>query len=435
MVLINSVTQWYGSLPGRSRLSISQELKASIPMAMLFGVMGNAYGGLAGHKALGMSDGMVALLQSMNQAGFIATGIGTSFLFKYSKSKSLGVIFVLVALVLLSISLLPEMWLTAYIFILQIYIIQTLLAFTGSVRSSIWRKNYPQEHRARIVVIIYLVLTTITSLSMSFYSYLMDKGCSYRLIYLICAGSSLLTAWFIAKVRVNGERYDIIQYRQETTGQSKKTLLFAGLKILKEDKRFRRYMDCQMINGICCLSIEAAMVVVIARIVDASADISHKWFMSGTLLAALPQLVCAFSSILWARYYDRNDIFTSRAMSAVVWSAGRLILVWGLYVQSIPIIMFSRVITGVGMGLGQLAWRLGHMSFAPADKDGIYMGTHQMMAGIRGMAAPFIGIYLLQFSWSGPNGAWITLVSAFGMLWSAWSFLKMRDDFNDLSKK
>ncbi|MBN2842377.1 MAG: MFS transporter [Sedimentisphaerales bacterium] len=434
MTLIKSVLQWYKSLPGRARLSINQELKASIPMAMVFGAMGNAYAGLAGHKALNMSDGMVALLQSMNQAGFVATGIGSAFLFKYRRSKSLSAIFILIACILASIYFVPHNLYAGHIFIVQVFLIQTLLAFSGSVRAAIWRKNYPEAHRAKLLVTSYLILTSMTSLSLSLYSFLMDKGVSFRLIYLLCAGAAFVTAWWLGKIRVSGEKLDLIQYNDQARLQSSLAKFFSGFKVLKDDSRFRRFMAWQMLNGVCCLSIEAGLVIVLARLFESRADITHKWLWSGTALAALPQLVCAFSSVVWARYYDKNDIFTSRAVSAILWSSSRVILAWGLFVESIPIIMFSRVATGVSMGLGQLAWRLGHMTFAPAEKDGLYMSAHQMLAGIRGMAAPFIGIYLLQFSWAGHNGAWLTLASAVGMTFSAWGFMKMRKEYSDLAK-
>ncbi len=404
-------------------------------MAILLGVMGNSFVGLVGHKALGMSDNMVAVLQAMSMAGFIVTGIGTSYLFKYSKPRSLRLIFSIVSVLLTSVFFLPYIPYSEYVFILQIFLIQTALAFGGSLRSAIWRKNYPDEHRAKMLVMIYLTITMISSIAVMVFSSCLDMGVSFNYIYLFCAVMAIATAWGIGLIRVSGEKRDIVSYRAGLSGQSSAGQFFTGVKVLKDDARFRRFLSWQMLNGLCCLSIEAALVIILTRIIDGRADITNKWLVGGTTLAALPQFVCALSSTLWARYFDRKDIFIIRAIAAGSWSSSRLVLAVGLFTGNLYIIVLSRVVTGVSMGLGQLAWRLGHMTFAPPEKDGLYMGAHQMLTGIRGMAAPFIGIYLLKYDWVGPNATWLVLLSAAGMAASGLAFLKMRKDYSDLVRK
>lgn len=422
-------------MPKRSQLGFTRELRASIPMAVVFGVMGNAFVGLVGYKALGMDKNMVAILQSVNMAGFVATGIGTSHLFKFSKPRILRALFIIVSLLLISIYFTPLSRFPDTLFICQVFLIQTMFAFANSVRSSIWRRNYPDLHRGRLVVAIYLSITSISSLSVMLFSYMMDHGVQFRHIYLGCALAALLTAWGMGQIKVHREKNDLVRYRIDLKSQSNAAQLFSGLKVLKDDPRFSRFMFWQFVNGLSCLSIEAALVLILTGIIENRSDIQNKWLISGTALAALPQIVSAGSSVLWAKYFDSKDIFTVRAIAAGAWSASRLILAFGLATDSISIIMFSRVVTGVSMGLGQIAWRLGHMTFAPPEKDGLYMGTHLMLTGIRGMMAPFVGIFLLKYSWTGPHGIWLIVLSAFGMSLSGAAFLKMKKDYPDLVKK
>ena len=404
-------------------------------MAVVLGVMGNAFVGLVGHKALDMDDSMVAVLQSVNMAGFIATGIGTSHLFKFSKPKIMRALFSIVSLLLISIFFTPLSASPAILFICQVFLIQTMLAFSGSVRSSIWRRNYPDLHRGRLVVAIYLSITTISSLSVMLFSYMMDHGISFKFIYLGCALAALLTAWGMGMIRVSGEKRDLAKYHIDLKTQSNSAQLFTGLKVLKDDPRFRRFMSWQFLNGISCLSVEAALVLILTKLIEGRADIDNKWLITGTTLAALPQIVSAISSAMWAKYFDSKDIFTVRTIAATSWSVSRIVLALGLATENIPLIMFSRVITGVSMGLGQLAWRLGHMTFAPPEKDGLYMGAHLMLTGIRGMMAPFVGIFLLNSGLFGHNGVWLVVLSAAGMQASGLAFIKMKKDYPDLLKK
>lgn len=414
---------------------MTREFRASIAMSIVFGVMSNAFVGLVGHRALGMSDDMVAVLQSMSMAGFIVTGVGASYLFRYSKPQLLRVMFFLVSGLLASVFFLPYFRYPAVIFIIQIFLIQSLLAFSNSVRSSVWRMNYPENHRAKLLVIIYLTITAMSSISIMVFSSLMDKGVSYRYIFMLCSIAAVFAGVGLGLIRVSGEKRDIKRYREDMTISGGIGNFFIGVKVLKEDTRFRRFMSWQMLNGLCCLSIEAALVIIITRIIDERDGLTHRWLLGGTALVALPQMVCAISSALWARSFDRKDIFWSRAIAAVSWSLSRVVLAIGLYTGNLYIIMISRVVTGVSMGLGQLAWRLGHMTFATPEKDGLYMGAHQMLTGIRGMAAPFVGIYLLKYSWAGPNGTWLVLLSAVGMSLSALAFLKMRREYSDLVRR
>ena len=99
---------------------------------------------------------------------------------------------------------------------------------------------------------------------------------------------------------------------------------------------------------------------------------------------------------IWARYFDRHSIFVMRTISGLTWALARLVLIIALWQGSIALVLISRVVSGIAMGGGQLAWRLGHMDFAPKDQDSLYMGTHVSLTGIRGMLAPFVGIWLYK---------------------------------------
>ena len=423
------IIKWYNSLPRRSRLSLSREFRACLPMAVVYGVMSNSFVGLVGRKALGMSDINVAILQSLNLAGYVLTGIGSSYLLKYSKPVILRTIFIIVSVLLASIYAVQSMALAPYIFILQMFLLQTLIASTGTFRSAIWRINYPDRHRARMLVAIYLTIGVVSSLSAKAFGNIMDRGYSYGTIYLVCAVAAVLTSIGFSRLRVRNEVNDLRRYRIEHEKSSSAGKFFSGLKVLKDDPRFRKYMTWQFLNGLCCLSIEnGALILIISKMTDS-------YEKSADILVTVNLIVAAVASPLWARFFDNKDIFTVRTIAALCWATSRLVLAFGLYNANLNIIIFSRVLTGISMSLGQLAWRLGHMTFAPPEKDGLYMSAHLMLTGLRGMVAPFVGILLLRYSWTGPNGTNLVLLSAFGLLVSAFAFYRMKSAYPDLVNK
>ena len=420
------LNKWYNSLPKRSRLSLSREFSACLPMAVVYGVMSNSFVGLVGHKALGMSENTVAILQSVNLAGFVLTGIGSSYLLRYSKPTVLKFIFLAVSVLLASVYAASFTPYASILFILQIFLLQTLIASTGTFRSAIWRKNYPDRHRARMLVAIYLTIGIISSLSAKAFGRVMDHGYSYGTVYLACAGAAILTSLGFSRLRVSNEVNDLRRYRIESKKQSGVAKFFSGIKVLKDDPRFRRYMTWQFLNGLCCLSIEhGTLVLIISSITDG-------YEKAANILVTVPIIVAALASPLWARFFDNKDIFTVRTIAATCWATSRIVLAIGLFYLDMRIIIFSRVLTGISMSLGQLAWRLGHMTFAPPEKDGLYMSAHLMLTGFRGMLAPFVGIMLLKYSWAGPNGTGLVLLSAAGLFLSAFSFHRMKRDYPDL---
>jgi hypothetical protein len=54
----------------------------------------------------------------------------------------------------------------------------------------------------------------------------------------------------------------------------------------------------------------------------------------------------------------------------------------------------SRLVLGLGIGGGMLAWELGHHDFASRQMANLYMGIHATLTGIRGLIAPFLFTYI-----------------------------------------
>jgi hypothetical protein len=60
----------------------------------------------------------------------------------------------------------------------------------------------------------------------------------------------------------------------------------------------------------------------------------------------------------------------------------------------LPLLAAARLVLGVARGGGSIAWQLGHNHFAPPERAGLYMSVHVTLTGLRGLIAPFLGMWL-----------------------------------------
>jgi hypothetical protein len=67
---------------------------------------------------------------------------------------------------------------------------------------------------------------------------------------------------------------------------------------------------------------------------------------------------------------------------------------------------------GVSLAASSLGWSLGHNDFAPRGEETRYMALHVSLTGLRGLAAPTLGVFAyhaLERLWPG-TGAWAVLM-------------------------
>ncbi|MBN2375363.1 MAG: MFS transporter [Sedimentisphaerales bacterium] len=420
------IQAWLGELPRITRLTVRREFYATIPLTALIAVTGMVFTGLIGRKALHLSDSLLATLMATNFLGLLLAGPLVGFFNRIPKIIALSRLLIAVSLVLLTISLSAFCgdW-AEYVFLFQIFLVQIGMSLIIPFRAAIWRANYPARQRGKIVVLISLFMTVGISGVIMVYSAAMDRKLPFQAIYFISGISGLVAAFLIRRIRIRGERQSL---RNLAANNPRQIAMLAGLQVLWQDKRFGIYMLWQFLNGFATLIIETILVVIVADVLKSN------WLEGGSLLTAIPFLGVAATSVLWARSYDRNDLFVMRFRAAMAWTLSRVVLMVGVWLAwmkadesaVIGVILLSRLVSGIAMGGGQLAWRLGHMEFAPPEKDSLYMGAHVCLTGLRGIIAPFAGLALYRMEIMGPNGVWLIGISAVAQMVAAVGFLKLR---------
>lgn len=402
-------------------MTARRELLATFPLAMLGAVLSPNFNGFVGRKALNMSDNLLALLVACNLTGLLVAGVLVGFLQQRRKIPLISRIIAFVALVLLTIAgvgLLPLSETAAQIvFVVQIGCAQVGMALVTTLRPTLWRANYPSQHRGKLVVILSLAMSAASALVILILTGFMDGlGWSFHAVYLSSGLCGLLAAWLYSRLRIHRERQTLARLPLIS---DRLPQLLAGWTVLRDDARYREFMTWQMLSGLVIHMVNVVVIVIVADVFESS------WVVGGSLLAVVPILISGVSGLFWARHYDRSNVLIMRQHSAVLWAVSRLALLAAVLTRRVELLLLCCLITGVAMGVGQLAWRLGHMEFAPAEKDSLYMGVHISLTGLRGAIAPFLGMWLYRVEWLGPHGMGLITLAAVCNFLAAWGFARM----------
>ena len=270
-----------------------------------------------------------------------------------------------------------------------------LTAGVITIRSVVWSLNYPRDVRARttgrlqVLTSLVMVITTLVAAPI-----LDANPMTFRWMYIVAMLVALFGVVAFTRVRVAGERRQRVRERHSVNVARSLKIRFRFIRILRQDKRFARYQAYQFLNGIANLSLEAPLIYLVSRELQASYTVSLM------ILNILPFFFSTLTIPLWARYLDRVHITHFRTRISGVWVLSQLLIWLGAMSRSFILLGIARSVQGVARSGGSLGWQLGHNDFAPPDKLTEYMSVHVTLTGIRGAIAAVLGIGL-YVGWSG----------------------------------
>ncbi len=276
-----------------------------------------------------------------------------------------------------------------------------------TIRSVIWRHNYPRQVRAQItgkfVLINSLVMATVP---LAGYALLDINEQAFRAVYPLGAAAGMIGVWAFARVRLRRERellrYErrpdarpqphgdpgpIYEYNPDAPDAPAPTVW----SVLRQDRLFRAYQGYQFILGVVSMAAEVVAVYVIANL---TSPLRAQYLTSIVLTMAVPMVLTTLTLPMWARLLDRTHVVRFRAWGGWFWLMAHITLYAGAWLGSLWVIALSRIFVGIGRAAGALAWNLGHNDFADRRMVAIYMGIHVTLTGVRGIFGPFLGVAL-----------------------------------------
>lgn len=306
----------------------------------------------------------------------------------------------------------------AWVFAAQVIIARLLASGIVTVRSVIWRANYPRHLRGQIIGRISVVATAMLALATFAGSAWLDQN--PRAFIWLYPSASILGAvgiWQFAHIRVRREgqhlrRQQIFAVRPENLAQTDESnvlnfqpertgvrAFFAdAVQVLREDKVFRAYQRYQFLSGFSFMFMGPSLLYMVST----EMTNAHTQYLLATfVLQIVPMVTSLVWTQLWAPLFDRVHITTFRVFQTGVSVAGQGTLFLGAVTNQLWLVGVAQFVIGVSNAGGNLAWNLGHNDFASGEKAATYMGVHVMLTGLRGCIAPFCGAWLYQVAFIG----------------------------------
>ena len=258
-----------------------------------------------------------------------------------------------------------------------------------TIRSSIWRMNYPRHVRAKITGRIITLSGLLIACIGAGFGLLLDwREDSMRVIYPVATVFGLWAAMIYRKMPVRRQS-QLLAREAADSGSGFRIRQF--IQVLVDDRKFRRYMMAMMVFGCGNLMMLAPLIIVLNE------HFSVSQFQQVVITASLPLLMVAISVSVWARLLDRRHILEYRAIQswgfvsalAAFALAAVLKLEWMFWVGS--------VMWGIAFGGAILGWNLGHNDFSSEEKSALYMGVHVTLTGARGLVMPAVAVLLYQW--------------------------------------
>ena len=261
-----------------------------------------------------------------------------------------------------------------------------------TIRTTIWRANYPKASRASVAGRLAMVQSVMVSLVGFGIGIAMNWNPRiFHLLFPLGGLAGLVGMAIYSRVRLRGQRR---LARMELHGEAHSRPSFnpASLwRVLVHDPDFRAYQICMFIFGLGNLMVFAVLPIVVK-------DRFNFEYLAGILITStIPAVIMPLSIPFWARIFDRSHIIQFRARHSWVFVASTaLVLVATSF--NIPWLLFvSAATTGLAYGGTVLAWNLGHHDYAEDHSDARYMSVHVTLTGIRGLLGPLISVAVYQW--------------------------------------
>jgi len=434
------------SQPWITRQSYHYELISAMTLPIALSLIEGAVIGVLAKKAFEVSDLAFSALMAAPMFANLTSFAWTRLSRGIPKARFIQNLCLAVIACVAGIALLPtEGWGGAALVVLVIFS-RCLTAGILTIRSIVWRHNYPRGQRAQVTGKLWLVNALInTAIPLGAYSLLDFNEESFRILYPLSALIALIGALSMGRVRLRGEKA-LLRYEQQTSAKPSKrgevgsvyeydpsestpnTPARAGFwSVLKQDRFFRSYMLWQFVIGMAFMASETLIIFIIAQ---ETQGLDNEYLISILLATAIPMGLTVAAMSIWARTLDRIPIVQFRVRQSSFWLSmmvmyfiGCTLMVQGQLIEGLVVVAIGRIINGIVRSGGMLAWQLGHNDFAARHMVSVYMGIHVTLTGVRGATAPFL-VIILYNGWSSSALSWMGIQSVPSFQgWGQWVFM------------
>jgi MFS family permease len=329
-------------------------------------------------KALDASDWEVAILSATFPLGNLLAVFWASRVSNHSKPPFIFWPQLFTLLVLLSMP-----WVgSAAVFTLVVCLTMLAQSPVVSAVTTITRLNYPPHRRSSLVAIARSGSVVIASMYAFFAGGILDMNPDwFRILYPAAALAVFAGAVQFSRIRVSGERK--LRERSEARPMTLRTVI----GILFRDRSFRRYEYSFFAFGFANIMLLPVFPLFLEQEFDAG------YLDAGLALVTVPTILSLIFLPFWGRVLDRRNPLLVRFIVNLAFMA---FPVSCFFARDMGLVYFGKAVQGVFTGASSLVWLLGVNYFAAKTQVPAYMALHQTLTGIRGLIAPFVGIWLMN---------------------------------------
>lgn len=408
--------------PWITRQSYTYEMVTAMTMPIAVALFEGGVIGVLARKAFGVPPLLFATIMAAPMFANLTSLLWAALARGRRKVPFITTLQVMTLLTVASIALLPVSTAGSVLLTALTFLSRCLISGIVTIRSTIWRMNYPRPQRAQVtgrLAILSSLAITVTPLVG--YSLLDFNANSFRILYPAGALIAIIGVIAFTRVRLRGER-ELLRFERSPNAQphprgipgpiyefdpeEPAEVLHNFWTVLRQDHLFRRYLQWQFVGGMSMMAGETAVVYLIAE--DLTKKLQFEYLTAVLLTVAIPSVVAMLTVPVWARYLDRAHVIRFRARQGWFWvlgQAGQWAAAWTASASehsvgaALVLLGAARVVVGLIRGGGILAWTLGHNDFADRRMVTLYMGIHVTLTGVRGAIAPFLAI-ILYVGWN-----------------------------------
>ncbi len=386
-------------LSGASLASYRRERVRDTLFPVGVALMEGSFVGVLAGQLYAAGPAVLALCTAAPMAGNLSSLVWARLAEGRAKIPFLSGLQLAVAAFVAAMALLPRDAWGVDLLAIQMVGARLLLGGVVTLRSLVWTHNYPRASRARVTSrLSFLTIASMTLTSLLGGLALGAHPDAFRLVYAAGALAACIGTGVFAKLRILAP-HEVAQPESPQPPEPPRRSASNGggghrsgatnaLGLLRSDPLYTRYLLWQFVLGVSNMLTEAPVLWLVSRELQAGATLGV------VILQALPLAGSALSLPFWGPYLDRVHVAHFRARTGWLWVAAQLLVWGGAWLGSLGVVALGRCCFGLARGGGLVAWQIGHNDFASPERAHLYMGVHVALTGLRGLVAPFVGMFL-----------------------------------------
>jgi MFS family permease len=267
--------------------------------------------------------------------------------------------------------------------LLPVYVIGSVLATTSAsamipLLTHMFQENYPVARRGQL----FSRTVMIRIAAAAGFSWIGGRVLAadigyFRVLLVVFAGAMALASYCLSRCPTH------------PLTNSDGTHPFRALRHARTDKIFRLTLISWMFMGL-------GNLMMLPLRVEYLANPKYGLHLTADRIALLtlviPNLARLALSPVWGWLFDRMNFFALRATLNFGFAVG---IVSFFASDTTTGLILAAVVFGISNAGGDVAWSLWVTKFAPPGRVAEYMSVHTFFTGVRGVAAPFLGFYLI----------------------------------------